>query len=135
MRCTALDCALPPTREGPGFLQVIGYVGDTTNELAMIPGAPGAFCNEVRDCAAALEQGIGDPRIAAINNKGGTQIRIGTIIRIVRHAVPIAVGLLSNGLALARAACRANGKHRHRHDRIARYPWDKMRTSATREEL
>ena len=77
---TALDRTLLLTSNGAGLLQVIGHVGNTTHELAMIAGALGACRNQIRDGAAIGEQGIGNPRITAINNNGGTQIRIGTII-------------------------------------------------------
>ena len=88
---TALDRALLLTSDGAGFLQVIGHVGDTTHELAMVAGALGACRNEVRDRAATGEQGIGDPRIAAINDNGGAQIGIGALILIIRYVIPIAI--------------------------------------------
>ena len=89
LRCTALDRALLLTSDGSGFLQVVGQVGDTTHELVMIAGSRGAFCNEVRDSAAGWEQGIGHPRITAINNNGCTQIRIRTIILVIRNNGPL----------------------------------------------
>jgi hypothetical protein len=52
---TALDRAFLLTSNGAGFLQVIGHVGDTTRELAMVAGAFGAFHNKIRDGAAAGE--------------------------------------------------------------------------------
>lgn len=72
LRCTPLDRALLLTSDDSGILQVIGHVRHTTHELAMIAGALSAFCNEVRDCTATREHGIGDPRITAINNNGGS---------------------------------------------------------------
>src|SRR5207247_7876534 len=60
--------------------------------LAMIASALGTFCNEVRDCAAAWEQGIGNPSIAASNDNSSTQIGIGALILIIRHTIPIAIG-------------------------------------------
>src|SRR5207249_1420861 len=67
LRGTALDCTLLPGSDGSCFLQLIDHVGDTTHELAMIAGTLGACRNKVRDRAATWEQGIEDPRIAAIN--------------------------------------------------------------------
>jgi hypothetical protein len=66
-------------------------MGDTAHELAMIAGALGACCNEVRDRAAAGEHGIGDPRIAAINDNGGTQMRIETVVFIVRDTITVGI--------------------------------------------
>jgi len=88
---TALDRVLLLTRDGSGFLQVIGHVGHTTHELAMIAGTVGACRNEVRDRVATGEQGVWHPRIAAINNSGGAQIGIGAFIWIVRHAIVVVV--------------------------------------------
>jgi hypothetical protein len=79
------------TRDGSGFLQVVGHVGDTTHELAMISGVLGACRNEVRDCAAAGEHRIGHRRIAPVNDNGGAQIGIGALILIVRDAVIVGV--------------------------------------------
>jgi len=39
---TALDRILLLTRDDTGFLQVIGHVGDTTHELAVVASALGA---------------------------------------------------------------------------------------------
>ena len=50
---TAYDRALLLTLDGAGFLQVIGQVGDTTNELTFSAGTLGACRNAVRDRAAA----------------------------------------------------------------------------------
>ena len=70
LRRTALDRALLLTSDGPDFLQLIGQVGDTTHELAVIPGALGACHNQVRDRAPAGEHGIEYAGIAAINDDG-----------------------------------------------------------------
>jgi len=42
LRGAALDRALLLASDGPRFFQVIGQVGDTTHELAMVAGALGA---------------------------------------------------------------------------------------------
>ena len=86
---TALDRTFLLTSNGAGFLQVIGHVGDTTHELAMATGTLGACRNKIRNGAAAGEQGIGDPSIAAIDNNGGAQIGIGAIILVIRNTIAV----------------------------------------------
>ena len=55
-------------------------------------GVVGFACrDEVGDRAATWEYGIGDSRVAAINDNGRTQIRIGALILVVRHAIMIAI--------------------------------------------
>ena len=85
---TSLDRALLLTGNGAGFLQVIGHVGDTTHEVAMA-GTLGACHDKIRDSAAFGQPGIGDPRIAAIDDNTGAQIGIGTIIVVIRNAIAV----------------------------------------------
>src|SRR5262245_32913463 len=80
LRCTPLDCALLLASDGSGFLQIICHVRDAARELAVIGRAVSTGCNKVRDRAAVLERGIGDPRITGINDNGGPEVRIRTLI-------------------------------------------------------
>jgi hypothetical protein len=98
---TALDRALLLTSNASGFLQVIGQVGDTTHELAMLASAFGACRNKISDRASAREHGVGDLAIAAVDDHRGTQSGIGALILIVRHAITVCVlrgGEFLNGL-------------------------------------
>src|SRR5215510_1930208 len=86
----ASDRALLLASDSSSSSQVSGQAGDTTHELTMIAGAYGAFCHKVRDCAASCGQGIRDPRIAAINNNSGAQIRSRTRVVVIGDAVVVA---------------------------------------------
>src|SRR6185436_4843937 len=104
LRGTALDRTLLPARDDSGVPQVVGQVGDTTDELAMVGGVYGAFRGEVRDRAATWRHGVGDPRIATTNGNGGAQIGVRTAVFGVGHPVAVGVGLWEAELADTQSA-------------------------------
>jgi hypothetical protein len=93
-----LHGAFFPSRDDPGFFEIIDEVGDRSHKLAVVVSVGCDSYEQVSNCTAVTEVLMIDEQcviysgVAPINVNRRTQVGMGTIVVGIRNAVSVTVG-------------------------------------------